>query len=102
MSIVTRDSQDDWELRLGYQLGYGTGYEIGWAHGFEARDRELQAVLGVVRSTLSTPRQSELQESREHHPGEPCERKCRRCSKCTHSLAYWRRGGRDFKPGDRS
>jgi hypothetical protein len=97
---VSQQSDGCAKFELGYRLGSGTGYEVGWAHGFAACEREWQAFLGVYRQAVRTPRRAELERAREFRPGEPCVMNCRRCSKCVHSLAYWRRGGRDYLPGD--
>jgi hypothetical protein len=99
---ITRPSDDDADLALGYRLGYGTGYEIGWSHGWSARDDELQAALGITRAALSAPRYAELDRAREHRPGEFCATRCGRCSRCVHAATFWRRGGRDYRPGDRA
>lgn len=74
------------------------GRTIGFGEGYQYRDTEVQAWLGVVRGVLKQPTMDELAKARELSH-EPCSRKCRRCSRCIHSLSYWERGGADYLGG---
>jgi hypothetical protein len=84
---------------MGLRLGLAYGRRAGIVQGREDEDAEWQAHMGVLRDVVTQPRQAELEAARQFTPGEPCYRKCRRCSRCVHALAYWQRGGRDY-PGD--
>jgi hypothetical protein len=84
------------------QAAYEAGYLAGLANGISAerrdRDRidaEWQSWLGVAKSSLDLPTHAQLERSRtiDH---QPCAARCKKCSRCIHSLAYWARGGRDY------
>jgi hypothetical protein len=96
---MVTDAADDSRNLVLYQVGYGTGYDVGYAHGWNACDDEWQAHMGVLVDVLNQPRHAELEAARQFTPGEPCNRKCRHCSKCVHAAAYRHRGWRDY-PGD--
>jgi hypothetical protein len=77
------------------EVGIDAGYAVGWGDGYDWRDREVQGWLGVSREHLKSPLYAELQERRTLSH-DPCRTRCKKCSKCIHSLAYWARGGRDY------
>jgi hypothetical protein len=45
-----------------YAVAYGIGYQVRWAHGWAARDNEIQTLLDLYRSALVQPRRSEFGE----------------------------------------
>jgi hypothetical protein len=89
------DSESTATLWHFLELGIDAGYAVGWGDGYSERDSEVQAWLGVSRAHLKSPSYAELEERRQHHT-DPCRTKCARCSQCIHSMAFWRRGGRDY------
>jgi hypothetical protein len=74
---------------------FTAGYVEGYAAGVAVTELDYQLHLGVAKSALSLPLLAEL-ERRRTVDHQPCAMKCRRCSRCVHSLAYYGRGGRDF------
>ncbi len=70
-------------------VAYSYGYAQGRADG-EAAATELLPPCGPSVS------HAELAERRKMVDTDPCRRRCRRCSQCLFSLAFWGRGGRDF------
>jgi hypothetical protein len=56
--------------------------------------REMSAE--AARTIWVHPRFAEVVKRRQVDH-EPCPTRCRRCSRCVHSLAYWARGGRDYR-----
>jgi hypothetical protein len=84
---------------LGLKIGLAYGRRAGIVQGREDEDAEWQAHMGVLRDVIAQPRQAELEAARQFIPGAPCDRKCRRCSRCIHAAAYWHRGRRDYPGG---
>ena len=80
---------------LDYRLGYAAGYDVGRAHGVADEGAAWTSVLTGCTDTWRTPRQDEVEQARavDHMP---CPRRCARCSRCVHSLDYWRLGGRHY------
>jgi hypothetical protein len=77
------------------QTGIDAGYSLGYRDGWDDHGRRIDLWLGIVKSGLDAPTQTGLAKARELSY-DPCSLKCRRCSRCIHSLAYWARGGRDY------
>jgi hypothetical protein len=88
------------DFAAGYQLGYAVGVEIGWRRGYEECADDHDRAWGLISATLkAAPSYQELAERRAI-THEPCLRRCKACSQCIHSLAYWGRGGRDYQGAD--
>lgn len=83
------------DFAAGYSLGFQTGVEVGAARGAADEAAAWQSVLAGCTESWRQPRRDELERRREVDH-QPCAAKCRRCSRCVHSLSYWARGGRDF------
>jgi len=83
-------NDDDFEA--GYRLGYGNGYSAGYAHGVRDEGDAWSVIFTGCAETWRRPNYAEL-EQRRRIDHDPCPAKCRRCSRCIHSLAYWARGG---------
>ena len=79
---IDTPSLDQDDLSLGYRLGYGAGYETGFAHGWNARDNELQAFFGLYRSLSERRRHAELEAIRSDTTPRRCRDECRQCSAC--------------------
>ena len=77
---IDTPSLDQDDLNLGYRLGYGAGYETGFAHGWNARDNELQAFFGLYRSLSERRRHAELEAIRSDTTPRRCRDECRQCS----------------------
>ena len=92
---ILADADPDSAFLDGVDLGTEAGYAVGWRDGYERRDFEAMLAYGIAKAAIGLPTKAELAKRRmvDHRP---CPRKCRRCSKCVHSLAYWARGGRDY------
>src|SRR6478736_5732369 len=61
--IVTQDADVlDRVERFWWRLGRGRGYERGWSDGYNAADREIQALFGVLHASLSAPARRELEQ----------------------------------------
>jgi hypothetical protein len=94
---VLGECDDLADFAAGYELGFGCGVEIGWRRGYEECAEDNDHAWGLVSATLrDSPTYRELVERRAVSH-EPCLRRCKRCSQCIHSLAYWGRGGRDYQ-----
>jgi hypothetical protein len=92
---VRRGTDDLRDLELGYQLGYGDGYGIGYAHGVRDEGDAWQAILTGFAETWRRPNYAELQRRR-LFDWQPCPLRCRSCSRCIASRAYWARGGQPY------
>jgi hypothetical protein len=77
----------------GFDVGVDAGLVVGFRQGWTAHVDRVQARFGLA--VLDEPTRGELARLREvdHRP---CAARCRRCSRCIHSLAYYGRGGRDY------
>jgi len=84
------------EFEAGYIAGYHVGHELGVRHGEAAEARLWSEALGALQQTANLPLQAELEARRADTCTDPCPTRCRQCSRCVRSLAYWGRGGRDF------
>lgn len=79
-----------------FNLGVDAGLVVGFRQGWDAHDNYVQQRFGLaVAAVLDQPTLDELARARavDH---QPCARRCRRCSRCIHSMAYYGRGGRDY------
>jgi hypothetical protein len=90
--IIARESDDLRDFRAGYQLGYGAAADVEYRRGYDQADAEWTAVLTGCTETFRRPNYAEVQARRviDH---QPCSSKCKACSRCIHSMAYWARGG---------
>jgi hypothetical protein len=84
------------DLELAYQIGYGNGYQIGYAHGVRDEGAAWTAVFTGCAETWRRPNYAELENAREVD-WQPCPARCKACSRCIASLAYWARGGRPYE-----
>jgi len=80
----------------GFSAGAEVGHELGVRHGEAAEARLWSEALGILQQTANRPLQAELQRRRAEDPTDPCPARCRRCSQCARSIAWWSRGGRDY------
>ena len=98
------DGERTRDLRLGYQVGYGTGYQVGYAHGRRDENDEWQALLGVYGQALHQPRHIDLETARQP-TDEPCPTRCQSCARCVRYAAVdsnrERYGTPDFPGGGR-
>jgi hypothetical protein len=76
----------------GYQLGWCAAADVEFRRGYDQADAEWTAVLTGCTETFRRPTHAEL-EARRQIDHQPCSRRCRSCSRCIHSLAYYARGG---------
>jgi hypothetical protein len=79
----------------GFDVGVDAGLAMGYRQGWDAHVGQVQLRLGLTLAVLDEPTQEKLSQLRavDH---QPCGVKCRRCSRCIHSMAYYGRGGRDY------
>lgn len=90
-ALTICDSKGIRAASLAYREGFDDGRDaVLAALGDAGRD-----AARLARPTLVRPSLDELQR-RQEVDHSPCPRKCRQCSRCIHSLAYWSRGGRDY------
>lgn len=86
-------------LSLGWRLGLIDGRDEG-LHAAELDMAEAwHRVWLDVRKTMAQPTFAELA-GRRRADHRPCPARCRKCSRCMASLAYWNRGGRPFAAGE--
>lgn len=80
----------------GYNLGWHTGYDVGIVHGAAEESAAWSSILTGCTSTWRVARRDETIASRvlSH---DPCRKRCRACSRCIHSLAWWSRDGRPYE-----
>ncbi|MDP9092273.1 MAG: hypothetical protein M3N95_04855 [Actinomycetota bacterium] len=94
--VATTDSSlDQSEFEAGYRLGFPAGYERGYASGVQDEGDAWTSIMTGVSSVLRNPEHAEL-ERRRQPDYTPCPYKCRACSRCIASMAYWARGGRPY------
>jgi hypothetical protein len=88
---------DAWGPAL--ERSWHLGYEVGWANGYTRADADMASAWHTMylstRATLESTMLIELERRREPD-WRPCPARCGACSRCIASLAYWRRGGREF------
>lgn len=89
-SGIAADHADD--LALFCELSRQIGWESAMSAILDA-GRELSAE--AARTTWTHPRHAEIV-ARRRLDHLPCPRKCRRCSRCIHSLAWHERGQRPY------
>jgi hypothetical protein len=91
--LDTRSVAQDTDFLAGLAVGIDAGLAVGWRQGWDAHVDQVQQRFGLA--VLDAPTQDRLAQLRavDH---QPCQRRCRACSRCTHSLAYYGRGGRDY------
>jgi hypothetical protein len=77
----------------GFDIGVTAGLAVGYQQGWHAHVERVQARFGLA--VLDEPTQEKLAQLR-NVDHQPCRAKCRRCSTCIHSMAYYGRGGRDY------
>jgi hypothetical protein len=94
-SSVSCEADRERYFDIGADAGYTLGYQEGFRDGSDRVHAEYQSWLGVFRPVLSLPLQEDLKQRRALSH-DPCRARCRKCSQCIHSLAYWARGGRDY------
>lgn len=92
-AALAASSVDAASFADGFDLGVSAGLAVGFQQGWGAHVERVQARFGLA--VLDEPTQDKLAQLRavDH---QPCSRKCRRCSRCIHSMAYYGRGGRDY------
>ena len=83
------------DLQFGYQLGHADGYADGRTDTQAEYAADWEPVAARIRAGAMSPTQAEL-EQRRQPDHQPCQMRCRRCSRCVHSLSYYGRGGRDY------
>jgi hypothetical protein len=92
----------EFDVTFGAKVVAAAEYERGWADGWAARDDELQALFGLLRPVLASPRHAELEKARAH-TDDPCQMRCGRCSRCARARAVVRNrrrfGTNDFPGG---
>jgi hypothetical protein len=88
------------DLELGWSVGYGHGYDIGRAHGRAEEGDAWQAIITGWAETTRRPNYAEI-EARRVPDWRPCRQRCRACSRCIASLAYYGRGGRPYEGVER-
>lgn len=76
-------------------LGYRAGLIDGRAQVMAALGEAGTAAARLARPILDQPAWDVILGRRELDH-KPCPAKCRKCSRCIHSLAWWERGGRPF------
>jgi hypothetical protein len=71
----------------------------GWEAAVEQIIGDSQAIARAARAGWMHPRYDEIVKRRavDH---QPCRARCRSCSRCVHSLAYYARGGRSLAAGE--
>jgi hypothetical protein len=84
------------DFETGYWIGYGNGYSAGYAHGGQEVDDAWQAIVTGFAETFRRPNYAEI-EARRIPDWRPCPQRCKACSRCIASLAYWSRGGRPYE-----
>lgn len=85
----------DYDFDAGYRLGFATAAQVEYRRGeHDADDRWTSALTGCT-STWRSPGRDETEQTRTPD-WQPCSMKCRRCSRCIASMAYWARGGRPY------
>jgi hypothetical protein len=94
-STIAQPADDLADLALGYQVGYGNAYQVAYAHGVADESAAWTAIFTGCAATWRRPNYAEL-EQRRTFDWQPCPRRCRACSRCIASEAYWRRGGKPY------
>ena len=84
------------EVDSGEYWAYVDGYTVGFQTGTEIEHDRWTYWLGIARKRLDTTAYVEIERRREVDH-QPCAGKCRRCSRCIHSMAWYARGRRDFR-----
>ncbi|MDQ6875798.1 MAG: hypothetical protein M3042_12145 [Actinomycetota bacterium] len=75
---------------------YAAGWADGWRDAESAAAASWKPLAAWVRGTANSPSYNVLAARRATPDTDPCSDRCRRCSRCVGSLAYWGRGGRDW------
>lgn len=91
--VPPRTERDD--FAEGYSAGLATGLDLGFRQGENAEARLWSEALGELQQADQTTA-AEYELRRAEDPIEPCRARCRSCSRCVRSIAYWGRGGRDY------
>lgn len=77
-----------------YRFGWHAGRADGLDQAAADTDRLWLGALGLIQTV--SPTSAELHRRRAEDPKNPCPTRCRKCSRCVRSMAYWSRGGRDY------